>query len=100
MIMKPTPARLALLALAAPAKADRWFGSVEVHCDSFAYCIVSPSMREPPSDPATLRLERSGKADAPLPQELVRVLDVGLSGNVDLVMLGRLGGLGRLCAEN
>lgn len=57
---------VSLLALAGPAHADRWFGSIGVSCDSFAYCILSPEMPDPPGDPATLRFERSGNANAPL----------------------------------
>jgi hypothetical protein len=55
-----------LLALALPARADRWFGSVQVDCESFGVCAVFPAMPDPPGDPASIQLDRTGKADAPL----------------------------------
>ena len=60
------------LGLASPARADRWFGSVAVTCDSFAECGLWPDMPEPPADPALLFLLRTGSANAPL-QMIVRV---------------------------
>jgi hypothetical protein len=60
------------VALASPACADRWFGSIAVTCDSFAECGLWPDMPEPPGDPASLYLVRSGTANAPL-EMIVRV---------------------------
>jgi hypothetical protein len=54
------------LLTAAPAVADRRFGSIFVFCDSFGDCHVSPEMPDPPGDPASLKLARSGKASAPV----------------------------------
>ena len=58
----------ALLSLLAsgPAQADRWFGSIYVGCGSFGDCLVSPEMPDPPGNSASLQLQRSGKANAPL----------------------------------
>src|SRR5262249_36553179 len=61
-----------LLALAVPARADRWFGSVQVDCESFGLCAVSPAMPDPPGDPESIEFDRTGKANAPL-EIMVRV---------------------------
>src|SRR5215831_8544634 len=55
-----------LLALSLPARADRWFGSITASCDSFGLCGLFPDMPDPPGDSASLQIDRSGKADAPL----------------------------------
>jgi hypothetical protein len=57
---------LAVLALAVPASAQRYFGSIFVGCDTFGDCHVSPEMPEPPDNPASLKLGRSSKANAPV----------------------------------
>jgi hypothetical protein len=59
-------AALLYLLAPAPAHADRWFGSVYLGCGSFGDCLVSPEMPDPPGDSASLQLQRSGKANAPV----------------------------------
>ena len=49
-----------------PSLADRWFGSITVACDSFAFCIAAPEMPDPPADSAFVQLQRSGTANAPV----------------------------------
>lgn len=61
-----------LLCLAPPAHADRWFGSVTVSCESFGLCVLFPAMPDPPGDSASIHVERSGQANAPV-EILVRV---------------------------
>jgi hypothetical protein len=57
---------LVVSALASPAFAQRYFGSIYVGCDTFGHCHVSPEMPDPPSDPASLQLNRTAKANAPV----------------------------------
>ena len=55
-----------LLAFSLPARADRWFGSITVSCDSFGLCGLFPAMPDPPGDSASLQIDRAGTANAPI----------------------------------